>query len=80
MRFQMRIATRVLLLAGLIGSFSLAASAHHGWGGYETKEFAFGLSLVRCSPRLPPLAPLRFGAPPGSVLEFAGACNCNLLG
>jgi Family of unknown function (DUF6152) len=39
MRFHTRIATRVLLLAVLIGSFSLAAGAHHGWGGYETKEF-----------------------------------------
>ena len=39
MRFHTRIATRVLLLAVLFGSFSLAVSAHHGWGGYETKEF-----------------------------------------
>ena len=31
--------TRILLIAGFIASSSLGASAHHGWGGYETKEF-----------------------------------------
>jgi hypothetical protein len=28
-----------LLVAGLVGSLSLDVRAHHGWGGYETKEF-----------------------------------------
>jgi len=32
-------ATRVLLVAILIGTLPLSALAHHGWGGDETKEF-----------------------------------------
>jgi len=34
-----RSAIRILLATTLFGTLSLTASAHHGWGGYETKEF-----------------------------------------
>ena len=34
-----RSAIRILLTAALFGTLSLTVSAHHGWGGYETKEF-----------------------------------------
>ena len=33
------IAFRVLAVAAIVVGLSLRASAHHGWGGYETKEF-----------------------------------------
>ena len=42
MRFQSRltrIGTRALTAAALLFALSPTASAHHGWGGYETKEF-----------------------------------------
>jgi len=39
MRFHTQIATRILVAAAFVGTLSLTASAHHGWGGYETKEF-----------------------------------------
>ena len=34
-----RSAIRILWAAALFGTLSLTVSAHHGWGGYETKEF-----------------------------------------
>ena len=40
MRLQLtRITARILTAAAVIVALSLSASAHHGWGGYETKEF-----------------------------------------
>ena len=33
------IAFRVLAVAAIVGVLSLRAGAHHGWSGYETKEF-----------------------------------------
>jgi Family of unknown function (DUF6152) len=42
MRFQPRftsIAVRSLMAAALFFALSSTSSAHHGWGGYETKEF-----------------------------------------
>jgi hypothetical protein len=40
MRFQLRhIAVWSLVMTAVIATLSLSASAHHGWGGYETKEF-----------------------------------------
>src|SRR5262249_37301282 len=34
-----RSAIHTVLAATLFGALSLTVSAHHGWGGYETKEF-----------------------------------------
>jgi len=40
MRFEpTRFAARLIVVAILTSAFSLSVSAHHGWGGYETKEF-----------------------------------------
>lgn len=39
MRFQLIGVTRILLAATLIATLTPRASAHHGWGGYSTKEF-----------------------------------------
>ena len=40
MQFQLRhIAARIVVLAAATGALSVSVSAHHGWGGYETKEF-----------------------------------------
>jgi len=40
MRFQLKhIAARGLVMAALIATLPISTSAHHGWGGYETKEF-----------------------------------------
>ena len=40
MQFQLRhIAARIVVLAVATGVLSVSVSAHHGWGGYETKEF-----------------------------------------
>ena len=33
------IAARCLFIASALVTFSIGASAHHGWGGYETREF-----------------------------------------
>ena len=39
MRFQLSAAIRIALAASLVAMLSPIVSAHHGWGGYETKEF-----------------------------------------
>ncbi len=40
MRLQLtRVLSRVVVVAAAIGILSINAAAHHGWGGYSTKEF-----------------------------------------
>jgi hypothetical protein len=39
MRLQLQFVVRLVAVAAIVASLSFPAYAHHGWGGYESKEF-----------------------------------------